>query len=80
MEDTKEYFLQNVAPALGVMLICVLGSFFVYKSFYNGDYPSVIDLTQISPAAGEDVIYEGGNTYIPIDTDNIPVWTGTDEQ
>lgn len=77
---SKEYLISNFAPAFGVMAICVFGSFLVYKGFYNGDHPSVIDLTKISPASGdENVIYHDGNAYILIDTANIPVWSGDTE-
>jgi len=74
MQTTKEYFLHNFAPALGVMFVCLLGSFVVYKGFYGGHSPAVIDLTQMEPAAGEDVIYENGAAYIPIELENIEFW------
>jgi len=38
MDKTKKYFLRNIAPPAGVMLICILGAFFVYKGYYTEPY------------------------------------------
>jgi len=34
MDKTKKYFLRNIAPPAGVMLICIL----VYKGYYTEPY------------------------------------------
>lgn len=76
MEKTKVYFMRNIAPAFGVMCVCLLGAFFVYKGFYSGVPSIAVDLSAIAPAAGEETIHHNGTTYRVIDTNHIPVWNG----
>ena len=78
MEKTKEYLIRNIAPPLGVLFVCIFGAFLVYKSFYSGEDAQA--LARISPAAGKAaIIRENGNTYIPINYENIPIWPGPDK-
>lgn len=69
-ETVKTYFLQYIAPALGTMLVCILGAFFVYKGYYDGDSIVVTDIAAIEPASGS----EGPRSlFQPIDIRALPV-------
>ena len=72
MEQARAFFLKNIAPALGVLLIGIFGSYLLYKMVYHVRDDGA-RFAQIEPAAGNEYIYdEEGNAYLIIDLDQIP--------
>ena len=74
MKKEKTDFHTKILSPLAVMALCILGAYFVYSAFYQGDRNSA-SLAQIEPAAGADQTMQSDANYIIIDTENIPVWS-----
>ncbi len=78
IESTKAYCLQNIAPAMGTMLVFVVGAFLVYKGFYSGTVQSAA-YAGMEPAAGAEMAPEQDSYNVPVSLDHIPVWEGEEQ-
>lgn len=77
MDFARNYVVNTIAPPIGLLTVCILGAFLVYKGFYGDAYYKTPErLSTLAPAGGTEVIYNEDMSYTVINADRVDVWTG----